>query len=72
MITRIDYKSADGVRIARVMRNDSCVTSWNISIAGTSWRTDEVSGYLTEDHHVRSLTKAQQIARTWCDDGRKP
>ncbi len=72
MITRIDYASPDGVREAVIERNDSDGCSWDVNITGVWWPFGGAHERIDESHNVARLTTAQQIARVWCDSGRRP
>ena len=66
MITRIDYQSACGSRWASIYRNDSGDGErWDVQY----WGYDVACARIET---ARTLTKAQQVARAWCDDGRTP
>lgn len=73
VITRIDYESADGRRDAVIERNGSGEgVFWDVTITGHADRTDEAPGRVDESHIRPKLTHAQQIARIWCDQRRRP
>lgn len=73
VITRIDYATCDRTRFAVIERNDSGEREgWDVTLTGVTYRTDQAPRCDDESHHAHRLTTAQQIARVWCDSGRRP
>lgn len=64
MIVGLDYASQDMVRRALIARNDSGeAPQWDVDLLD---HVQTVAIYA-----VRTLARAQQIARAWCDKGTK-